>query len=146
MNQFARSGSCAQLMKTYPDSSFNKGWRQIWPTSPRFGPLLGEVAPPTSPPASFPTSAWPALDRKETSSVSPCLHEPLLHLGSPWGFSVDVWLSLTSFYEGNETPAPSGVAAGALGRPFGALLFLQSVTCCLQLGVVHYNLTKVFSR
>lgn len=31
---------------------------------------------------------------------------------------------LALVYEGNEITAPGGTAAGALARPFGALLFL----------------------
>lgn len=133
-------------MKTYPDSSFNEGWRQIWPTSPSWAPcwvrwlllLLHSQHP------SLLQQGLLWTGKRLSHSFSLRLCESLLHLGSPWGFSVDVCLSLTSpwFMRVMKPQAPGGKAAGALGRPFRVLLFLQSVTCCLQLGVVHYNLMK----
>lgn len=105
---------------------------------------MGEVAPPTSPPASFPAPAGPALDRKET--FSQLLLASTLVSSAP-GISLGLTKpDLALVYEGNEIPAPGGTAAGALGRPFRALLLLQVVTCCLQLGVGHHNLMKVLSR
>lgn len=70
----------------------------------------------------------PALGQeRDVLTISPCIYISFfLHLGSPWGL---LNRSLTKpdlalLYEGNEITAPGGTAAGALGRPFPALLFL----------------------
>ena len=64
-----------------------------------------------------------------------------MHLGSPWG-PLNPSLTkpdLALLYEGNEIAAPGGVAAGALSRPFGAVI---SVICHMLSPAWGYTLQR----